>query len=151
MSRPTVLILVVALAPLALFGCGGGDDPPDADEETAAREAVVGYLDALRGGDADEVCSMLTDSELHDLEVPTSCREVYTEAFALLDEKGVELPEYDIGAVVVDGDHAEARLTSEATDVTVPLAKEDAVWKIAGTTSIAQFHPDNPLPGGPGG
>ncbi len=151
MLRATALILVLALAPSAVIGCLGSDDPPDADERTAAREAVVGYLDALQGGNAEEVCSMLARSEIRDLEVPTSCSEVYTEAFALLNEKGVQLPEYDIGAVTVDGERAEARLTSDATDVTVPLAQEDGVWKLAGTTSIAQFHPDDPLPGGPGG
>jgi hypothetical protein len=151
MLRTTALVLVLVLAPSALVGCSGSDNPPDADERTAAREALVGYLDALRGGDAEEVCSMLTQSEIQDLDVPTSCREVYTEAFALLDEQGVQLPVYDIGAVTVDGERAEVRLTSEATDVTVPLAKEEGVWKLAGTTSIAQFHPDNPLPGGPGG
>jgi hypothetical protein len=151
MSRLIGLILAAALVPFVIAGCGGGDDAPDGGEEAAVREAVVGYLDALRGGDPDDVCSMLTKTELQDLETPTSCTDVYTEAFALFDENDIEVPEYDIEAVTVDGENAKARLVSAETDVTVPLAKEDAAWKVAGTTSIAGFHPDNPLPGGPGG
>ncbi len=147
MTRSLSLILILALLPSALAACGGDDT----DEQTAVREAVVGYLDALQGRDADAVCSKLTDAEIRDLEVSSSCREVYAEAFTLLDENGVELPAYEIEDVSIDGDRAEVRLVSEATDVSVPLAREGGAWKLAGTTSLAGFHPDDPIPGEPGG
>jgi ketosteroid isomerase-like protein len=124
---------------LAAPGCGGS-------EEDAATEAVESYLEALRAGDPDAVCSLLTQAELDDLDVTSSCRDVYAAGFELLAEQGVEIPEYEISEVVVDGERAEATLTAAATDEAVPLAKEDGEWKLAGVTSIDEFHPDDPLP-----
>jgi ketosteroid isomerase-like protein len=134
-------ILTLAFALVALAGCGD-------DHEADVRAAVEDYVAALRAGDTERVCSLLTEAELADLDVSTSCKEVFSDGFALLDEQGVEIPDYEIADVTVDGDRAEATLVSGSIDTAVPMAKEDGEWKLAGATTIDQFHPDDPIPGG---
>jgi hypothetical protein len=136
---------------LGIGGCAWGEDADaPADDEAAALEAVQDYVAALADADPAAVCALLTQAELDDLEVTSSCREVFAHGFELLREKRVEIPEYEISGVVVDGDRGEATLRSEATDEVVPLAREDGQWKLAGSTSIDQFHPDDPLADGRG-
>ncbi len=147
MARQTLLpALLATAAALAFSGCGSDSSSGD---EAEVQATVEEYLDALRAGDAEAVCALLSESELADLEVAGSCSEVLTQGLAVVAEEEVEIPEYVIGDVVVDGEEAEVRLASDATDETVPLAKEDGEWKLTGTTSLDQFHPDDPLPGGP--
>ncbi len=143
-GRAASLILLATLSLAALGGCG--DDP-----EAEARAAVEAYVEALEAGDPDRVCSLLTQAELDDLEVSGSCRDVYTGGFKLLEDERVEIPDYEISNVIVDGDRGQVALAAETTAEIVPLQKEDGEWKLAGATSLDQIHPDDPLPGGPEG
>jgi hypothetical protein len=137
MRAPTSLIAVLAL--VALAGCGG-------DPEAEASAAVAAYVDALRAGDAEAVCELLTEAELADLEAAGSCTDVFERAFSVLDEEGVRIPEYEIANVTVNGDSGEATLIAAATEEVLPLARENGEWLLAGSTSLAQIHPDDPLP-----
>ena len=144
MARPKLpLALLASAAALAFSGCGSNSS---GDDEAKAQATVEQYLDALRAGDAEAVCALLSEAELADLEAAGSCGEVLTQGLAVIAEEEVEIPEYVIGDVVVDGEEAEVRLASDATDEMVPLAKEDGEWKLTGTTALDQFHPDDPLP-----
>ncbi len=60
----------------------------------------------------------------------------------LLAEKDVEIPDYEITDVSVDGDSAEATLHADATENVVPLVLEDGEWKLRGATALSQIHPD---------
>jgi hypothetical protein len=141
MGSPGLIAATVALALCALVGCGD-------DSEGDVRTAVEDYVAALEAADPDAVCSLLTQAELDDLAVSTSCEEIFSDGFALLDEQRVEIPDYEISEVSIDGEHAEATLVSGSIDTVVPLAREDGEWKLAGATTIDQFHPDDPIPGG---
>ena len=124
-------------------GCGGGGEPgPEA--------TVEAFVGALRDGDADAACGHLDARTLHDLEVSGSCEEVLGKGFRLFAEEGVEIPDYEIGNVTVDGDEAEATLSSEATEHDVHLLREDGSWKLDGATALAGLHPDSPLDVGSG-
>jgi hypothetical protein len=133
---------LIAVAALAVGGCGGSGD------DDAVREAVDGYVAALRAADPEAVCALLTEVKLADLERSGSCAQVYGRGFALLAEEGVEVPAYEITAIEVDGDGAEATLVSGSTEEIVPLAMEGGEWKLAGATAFGDFHPDDPIPGG---
>jgi hypothetical protein len=133
---------LIAVAALAVGGCGGSGD------EDAVREAVDGYVAALRAADPNAVCALLTEAKLADLELSGSCAEVYGRGFELLAEQGVEVPSYEIAEVEVDEDTAEATLVSGSTEEVVPLAMEGGEWKLTGATAFGDFHPDDPIPGG---
>jgi len=136
------LLAIVGASLLITSGCGGGDDSSD---ETGVTEAIEGFVTALETGDPSAACASLAAATLEDLEVADSCDEVMTEAIALLDEKQVDIPDYEITDVTIDGDTAEATLISDATEDTVPLVKEDGEWLLLGTTAMTQIHPDAPL------
>jgi hypothetical protein len=130
----------IAVAALALGGCGGAGD------EDAVRASVDAYIAALRAADADAVCARLTDAELADLDASGGCEGVFSAGFELYEEEGVVIPEYEIAAVEADGDSAEATLVGGSTEAVVPLAREDGEWKLAGSTALSDFHPDDPIP-----
>jgi hypothetical protein len=62
MRRATVLL--AALIVFAAVGCGGdGSDetsPPDTPEEKAVAEVYSDYIDALKKGDGETACALLT-------------------------------------------------------------------------------------------
>jgi hypothetical protein len=138
----TRLGFLIAVAAIAVGGCSGSG------EEAAVRETLDAYVAALRAADPDAVCALLTEGELADLERSGSCVEVFTQGFELVAEAGVEVPEYEITEVEVDGDTATATLVSGSTEEVVPLANEEGEWRLAGATSFGDFHPDDPIPGG---
>ena len=149
MRRLITLVSLAALVLGALGGCGWGDSDDGESDEAAVEATVDAYVAALRDGDPEAVCELVTQAELDDLAVTGSCVETFAAGFDLLGEQGVEIPEYEISGVVVDGDRGEATLVSGTTEEVVPLAMEDGEWKLAGATSIDQFHPDDPLRDGP--
>lgn len=141
--------LLAALAVAgALGGCGGqgaSTTGATASDQAEVRAAVESYLGALRAGDADGVCDLLTRRELQDLDAAGSCAEIMGRGLALIEENGVELPDYELSQISIDGDRAESRLVGGSTDEVIPLTREDGEWKLEGTTSLDQFHPDEPL------
>jgi len=116
------------------IGCGGDEPSPEA--------ALESFVDAIRDGDAPAACELLAEQALADLDVAGSCAEVMGEGMDLLAEKDVEIPDYEITDVTVDGDSAEATLRADATEDVVPLVLEDGEWKVSGATALSQIHPD---------
>jgi hypothetical protein len=125
-------------------GCGGGGS------EAGPEATVEAFIGALRDGDADAACAELDARTLDDLEASGSCEEVLGKGFRLFADEGVEIPDYEIGDVTVDGDEADVTLSSEATEDDVHLLREDGSWKLDGATALAGLHPDSPLDVGGG-
>lgn len=136
MFRRLVTVLVAALA-LAAAGCGDDEPTPEA--------ALESFVQAIREADPSAACDLLGDQALTDLEVAGSCEKVMGEGMDLIAEKDVEIPDYEITDVSVDGDTAEATLRSDATNAVVPLVREDGEWKLKGASALSQIHPDSPL------
>jgi hypothetical protein len=63
MRRATILL--AALIVLAVFGCGGDGSsgetsPPDTPQEKAVAKVYSDYIDALKEGDGEAACALLT-------------------------------------------------------------------------------------------
>jgi len=119
-------------------GCGS-------EEQSAPEATVEAFVEALRESDAGAACEQLDTRTLDDLEVSGGCEEVLGAGLELFADEDVEIPDYEIGEVSVDGDTAEATLTAEATDDVIKLVQEDGEWKLDGATALAGLHPDSPL------
>ena len=110
------------------------------------RATVDEYVKALQAGDGEGACSLLSSAELSELDRAGSCEEVFSVGFELYGEEGVEIPDYEISGVEIDGSGASATLTSGDTEETLPLVLEDEEWRLDGTTSFDDFHPEDPIP-----
>lgn len=133
------LAIGLLLCALAAAGCGSDDDD-------AVRAAVGEYVAALQTGEAAEVCAHLSEEELAELDRSGSCEEVFAAGFELFAEEGVEIPDYEVTAVSVDGTVASATVASGSTEEVLPLRLEGGEWKLDGATSFGDFHPDDPIP-----
>jgi ketosteroid isomerase-like protein len=122
-----------------MAGCGTDDDE-------AIRAAVDDYVAAIQEGDAPAACDQLSEDELAELDQSGSCEEVFEAGFELFSAEGVEIPDYEVAEIEVDGETASATVESGSTDETMPLIREDGNWKLDGATSFGDFHPDDPIP-----
>jgi hypothetical protein len=133
------LLLALCAVTILWAGCGS-------DDEDGVRTALGEYVAALRAGDAQAACSRLSADELAELDRAGSCEEVFSAGFELFEEEGVEIPDYEVSAVEIDGTAATATLTSGSTEESLPLVREGGEWKLDGGTSFGDFHPADPIP-----
>jgi len=119
-------------------GCGS-------EQESGPEATVQAFVDALRERDAGAACEQLDARTLADLEVSGGCEEVLGAGLELFADEGVEIPDYEIGEISVDGDTAEATVTAATTDDVIQLVQEEGEWKLDGATALAGLHPDSPL------
>ena len=127
---------IAVLAALLFAGCGGGE------EEADVEASIDGYLTALAEGDAAGVCEHIDPTTLADVGSTESCETVYSSGFELIADRGIELPDYDVADVAIDGETATVTLDIEGREQGVELTKADGEWKLHGATAISQFHPD---------
>jgi len=138
--------LALILAALAALAVASGCGSDDGGEEAEVRAALETYLAAIREGDAKAVCDGLSEAQVKELDRAGSCRKIFSEGLALIEEQGVEMPEYEIADISADGDSAQATVTAAATDLQLPLERENGEWKLSGTMTFDQLNPDDPLP-----
>jgi ketosteroid isomerase-like protein len=127
---------IAILAALVLAGCGGGE------EEAAVESSIDGYLTALAEGDAAGVCRHIDPATLADVGSQESCETVYASGFELVADSGVELPDYEVSDVSIDGETATVTLDLDGREREVEAKQTDGEWKLHGATAISQFHPD---------
>lgn len=139
MRRFVPLALATALI---VAGCGGSSDE---DDVTAAVES---FTAAIENGDSRAVCDSFSASTIEDLEASGSCEDVLDAGFGLLGEEEVDLPDYEVSSVSVDGDRAEATLAVGSEEDPLTLVREDGAWKVEGASSFDELHPDDPLGAG---
>jgi hypothetical protein len=102
LHRPTVLIALVVLLPIA--ACGGDDPPPDPAD--AVRTAASAFVDALRGERWDEACGQMT------AQAQAAVAEAGGRCAAAL-RAGAALPRDDLDTVARQLAGAPVRITGE--------------------------------------
>jgi hypothetical protein len=135
MQARTMLAAAIAVLGLLLAACGGSD-------EDAAEASARSYLEALSNGDAAGVCELISSRTLADIGSHETCEGVFATGFELLDEKGSELPDYDVVDVSLEDGSATISVTVAGREQEIQLISEDGEWKLDGATAVSQFHPD---------
>jgi hypothetical protein len=125
------LALTLCLLPLALSGCGGGDDSKDAEQ------AVRDFVQATNDRDGNRLCGELLSQAYMEKATGASgdkAKDACRDQLSLI--KGLRLRLVSIGATKVDGDEAIVRATiatgGQRTSRRFQLAKEDGDWKLVG-------------------
>ena len=114
--------LLVALAVLALAGCGTNPD------DKAVRQVVTDYLAAFAAGDGAKACGLMLPEVQKSLgDCPAKLDAAYR---ALTKDQRMETQALTVDAVTSAGDNARARLSPG--DSQVALRKVDGRWQIAG-------------------
>jgi hypothetical protein len=132
------LALVVVLCVVA--GCGGDDEPSDADQ---VRATLVQFGKATSAHDYKTMCTKLLAPNLLDKlrEVGLGCEEALKQGLG-----DVKSPQLSVGKVTVNGDTANAEVRSSAegqspsTD-TVQLRRVDGSWRIASLAGTGEPGP----------
>lgn len=113
---------------VALGACGGGDDGAE-----GAREAAERYVDALKEGDGEAACEVLTSGAVEELEdsADAPCAEAITGALGATGS-GDDLSEMRVTEVNAAEDVATATIVGGPTGrLTSELTHEDGEWRLA--------------------
>ena len=120
-------LIAVALAMLALAGCGGDDGGGSAagTDEEAITETIRGWL--TEGG-----CERMTDKFLEAqtfIDEPEQACETFEAGFTA---PGYSADDIVVSEIEIEGDRATATVGDETTDITseYTLVREDGQWKI---------------------
>lgn len=101
---------------------------------SAAEEAAESYVEALREGDGDAACEMLSRGAVEQLEdqADAACPDALAEAIGAEGAAGEELPDLEVTDVNVAGDVATATITGgPGGKVTNQMVRERGEWKFA--------------------
>ena len=115
--------MIVAIAAMAVVGCGGGGNPEDAVSDLYA---------AAADGDAAKVCENLTadaQQAAADDEDADSCEEGVEKSLA--GGAGELLGQIEVGEATVDGDTGTVEISALGQTDTVDVVQEDGDWKVA--------------------
>ena len=137
----TRALAVVAVAAVALAGCGGGKKQ---SPEQTARGAVQGFAKAFGDGDGKKACSLLTKSAgtafvtrakplTHANDCPTAIKRVHDEAGGVVTQAYAAAK---VGKVTVTGSKATAQVKAGGAATTVGLVKEGGKWKLTGVPGL---------------
>lgn len=118
-------------AALAVTGCG---DSPAEENMSAAREAADRYVEALREGDGEAACEVLTRGAVDQLEDQSDkpCPEALTEVLGAEGAADGELDDLRVTDVNVAGDVATATIKGgPGGEVTNQMMRERGEWRLA--------------------
>ena len=125
LSKLAALLAGMTLASaLVAAGCGGDDSPED---------VVESFYSALGDGDAEEICSLLSNSAAESAaEDEETCEAGVQKGIdsGAAEEALGAADEVEVGEVKEDGDTAEVTVTFGEEEAQVPLVKEDGEWRI---------------------
>jgi hypothetical protein len=114
-----------------MAGCGDG---PAEENMGAAQEAAESYVQALRDGDAEAACEMLSRGALTQLEdqADAPCPEALTDALGADGPAGEGLDDLRVTDVNVAGDVATATINGgPGGRITNQMVREGGEWKLA--------------------
>ena len=148
--KSKIIAAVFLLSILSVSGCGSSES--SSSQEDQAKDAVTGYLQAVKDKNGEEFCLSVSsdniDSMLEQiktagikgLEVGTSCADVMNTVFDLstdtISEEDVEQVKegLDKAEVTIEGNKATIELPEGTAvndgDDTVNLVREDGTWKV---------------------
>ena len=126
LSKLAALLAAMTLAfAFVVAGCGGGEDSPE--------DVVESFYTALGDGDAEEICSLLSNSAAESAaEGEETCEagiEKGIDSGAAEEALGAA-DEVEVGDAKEDGDTAEVTVSFGNEEAQVPLVKEDGEWRI---------------------
>lgn len=123
--------VIAALATVALatglVACGGGDASDSGTSSPA--DAVTSYFGAVKDGDADRICQLLTSDSV-DAVVASGTDGSDCAAVAGEQDFGNFPADLKVGDATEDGDTATVAVTGDGQSASVPLKMEDGEWKI---------------------
>jgi hypothetical protein len=141
-SRFSQLPMPLAVAALALTGCGGsGGSKKQADGGvrgyTGPVTAVQAYADAFGSGDYATACSYIDKASLAKVtqKGKLKCEEVYAKGGAAIAAARKQFAGAKASDASVDADHGTVKLTtSSGSTIGLPVVLEDGTWKVSSGT-----------------
>jgi hypothetical protein len=138
--RAVASFVAIAITPLLLFGCGGGEDESGSDDAGAAGAAMLEFFTAAAARDGEKACPLLTEAGFEELSEfaegrPEDCEQAFGQAPR--PKKPPVVPEEIVGPVGADDGFAIAVVRvgdlgegSREENLLYRLREEEGVWRV---------------------
>ena len=132
--------VALAVASLAIAGCGNNADPERSSRRATPPDQVVQqFLAAKRAADGNRMCALYSATYREELrDDPDNERHLSCERLSESYARAFRDDDNRLRRVEISGDAAIATVSCEdpsASDCSLPLVREDGRWRIAGSLS----------------